>query len=110
MKGKRYTITVYESAIDISHGFGMKIKEICLENGVTINDKSVFMQNKKSADERMNDDSVTEIEDIEMDFYLSNLFTKFAKQQSIVKREQNRILKLKKKTITVVSTLYQASK
>jgi hypothetical protein len=93
MKAKRYKITIVDSILEMTHGFGQTITEIRFDNGLTINRAAIF----KSEKGRMKD--ATYIEEIEVDDLLFNLFTHYESLAHIAISEAKRIIELKGKKI-----------
>jgi hypothetical protein len=86
MKAKRYKITIYESALDITHGFGQTIDEIAVGD-IFINSHGVF-DNYGGRGK-----GATDVIDIEFDELLYNSLKYFLSLRKSIDREIKRILK-----------------
>ena len=97
MKAKRYEITVYDGMLAISHGFGQTIKEIRFDDGLTINSQAIFKSDKS----RIKD--VQNLEDVEVDNQLYDIFVRYESIKNIAMEEAKRIVNLKTTEIKATS-------
>ena len=86
MKAKRYKITIYESVLDITHGFGQTIDEISVGD-IFINSHGVF----DNYGGRGN--GATDVKDIEFDDSTYEALKRFCVLRKFVDKEIKRILK-----------------